>query len=400
MEEQLKSQIRNSFTKLRNAIDLREKLLLRQIDVLKQRPDSTKINFSDISFLTSTEEDTLNILRNYGSFQNLDSILPFLENENEEEENVNLYDKKIKADLDCLDNKILSESIINLTVKESQELISKSNDLKLMSVDLVDAVNQKLKNILPSSTKSTIDKTKSNISTKEESKSSIKQATAEKEVKGKESETEAAPGVEKSGKFLKRNNGTTSSKKKVLKNISNLTLNNCGTGSIILKNISNLTINTCKQSQKSQVNEQVNPRACKDSKNCEVFTPTCEFYEKLISENEALKRTIVHQSVKCTTFPDPITAVCMSPTNAKDEKNDETYSITNESITSISDELEDGLGLSAINKIESPIEEISTRTMHLADSFLDQPPIIKCWLSNLDTELENNIEILEFSKIA
>jgi hypothetical protein len=372
---------------LRNAIDLREKLLLRQIDVLKQRPDSTKINFADISFLTSDEDETLNVLRNYGAFQNLDSILPFLENENEEEENVNLYDKKIKVDFDYMDNKILSESIINLTVRESQDLITKSNDLKLMSVDLVDAVNQKLKNILPLSTKPSIDKTKP-VAVKEEA--SIKQQQQqqpEKEVKGKE-----ADAGEKNSKFLKRNNGTTtSSKKKVLKNISNLTLNNCGTGSIILKNISNLTINTCK---KQPVSEETAARACTTSKSCEVFTPTCDFYEKLISENEALKRSIVHQSVKCTTFTDPISAACMSPTSPKDEKNDETYSITNESISSIADELEDGL------KIDSPIEEISTRNMHLAESFLDQPPIIKCWLNNLDTELENNIEILEFSKIA
>lgn len=391
---------------------MREKLLLRQIDVLKQRPDSRLVNsFADITFITSKEEEVLSILRNYGLYQNLDSLLPFLENE--EEENLN-YSKCITNMENCLDNKILSESIINLTVKESSDLISKSNDLKLKSADLVDAVNLKLKNISPSSSITlnknqninVMDKTKQAVTSNNPStnnKDKIKVETKSIKQTEKEAKVEKNEEVANGSKFLKRNNGTTSSKKKVLKNISNLTLNNCGTGNIILKNISNLTINTCKQVQKSPttVDDEIETMVCKESKTCmEVITPRCEFYEKLISENEALKRTIVSQSVKCTTFPDPISAVCMSPTNIKDDKqNDETYSITNESVSSsIADELEDGF---AVRKpLDSPIEEITTRNMHLAESFLSQPPIIQCWLSNLETELENNIEILEFSKIA
>ncbi|CAG9800591.1 unnamed protein product [Chironomus riparius] len=390
MEDQIKSQVRNSFTKLKNAIDLREKLLLRQLDAFMKF--SQKTDLSEVNFMTANEEDILDVLRQYGSYQNIESFLPFLENDDEDDENCK--DVKCLTTCNFLDNKLLSESIINLTVKESHDLISKSSDLKMKTDDLVSQVQQKLKIILPTTKQSDIDKTNNHKEVKDIK--SIKQ----KDVKVKESEPK-----------LKRNSGASSSKKKVLKNISNLTLNSCGSGNIIIKNISNLTINTCKTESENEA------RICKDTKNCEIFYPQCDFYEKLISENEALKKTIVQQSVNCTTYPDPITAVCMSP-KIEDIKNDGTYSInsvSNEtSASSLIDEAEDGYP--AITKVEktrkseigyvegeSPIEEVSTRTMHLAENFIGTTtsPIIQCWLNKmcLETELENNIEILEFSNI-
>lgn len=364
---------------------------------------SQKSELSEINFITPNEEDLLAELRSYGSYQNIESFLPFLENENEDEEHC--INKCISSDLTTLDNK-LSESIVNMAVKESKNLISKSSDLKHKTDDLVSQVQQKLKIILPSPSsnkqplQSDIDKTSDRSHHQKESKDvkSIKQTVStqkdqQKDVKVKESETK-----------LKRNNGTTSSKKKVLKNISNLTLNSCGTGNIILKNISNLTINTCK---KAAENEE---RICKDSKNCEIFYPQCDFYEKLISENEALKKTIVQQSVNCTTYlEDPITAVCMSPKNI-DIKNDGTFSINSASndtsASSLIDEAEDGFPANV--KIEkSRKSEIGfvggdSPTMHLTENFIGtHSPIIQCWLNKmcLETELENNIEILEFSNI-
>lgn len=298
----------------------------------------------------------LDLLRTYGNFQNIESFLSYLESF-EEEENAKdqLYEKTIDS-IESLDNKKLSESIINLTVKESQDLVTKSESL-------VSAVQDKLKIFLPIS--SDIDKTSSDI------KSSTKQQSAQ-DVKVKENEK------------LKRNSGTTSSKKKTLKNISNLTLNNyCG--SIILKNISNLTINTCKQ-------KPADVPVCNEPKNCEpVFYPQCDFYEKLISENEVLKRSIVNQSVKCTTYPDMITQVCMSPTKTS-EKDDATYSITS---------------ASSIDGDEQKLDTVKGRSSieaHMGEAFTSHPPMIQCWLSKMYTETEiepqNNTEILEFSKIA
>jgi hypothetical protein len=348
---------------LRNALELREKLLLRQLEVLNHRPDKNQIDISEISFQTQNENEILEMLRTYGNFQNIESFLSYLESF-EEEENAKdqLYEKKIDS-IESLDNKKLSESIINLTVKESHDLVTKSESL-------VSAVQDKLKIFLPTS--SDIDKTSIDV------KTSIKQPAQTQEVKVKENEKEK----------LKRNSGTTSSKKKTLKNISNMTLNNyCG--SIILKNISNLTINTCKQ-------KPADVPVCSEPKTCEpVFYPQCDFYEKLISENEVLKRSIVNQSVKCTTYPDMISQVCMSPTKSN-EKDDATYSITSASSIDCDDK-----------KLELNLDAVKGRSSieaHMGEAFTNHPPMIQCWLSKMYTETEtepqNNIEILEFSKIA
>lgn len=325
------------------------------MEVLENRPDKTQIDFSEISFHTSNEQEILEKLKIYGNYANMDSIPPYLESF-EEEENAKdqLYEKKINS-IEFLDNKKLSESIINLTVKESQDLLTKSESL-------VSAVQDKLKSFLPPPT---IDKT---------SKDEVQSIKQDK---------------------IKRNSMTTSSKKKTMKNISNLTLNNyCG--SIILKNISNLTINTCKSSKPVEV------PSCKEPKPCEnVFYPQCDFYEKLISENEALKRSIVTHSVTYPDMPfDMISQVCISPTKSIDVKDDATYSITSENssieVKKVDEEIRKIEEISLVRSGRSSIEQ------QMGEAFLNHPPMIQCWLNKMctETEVENNLEILEFSKIA
>lgn len=369
--------MRNCFTKLRHALDLREKLLLRQLDVLNRAPDN-KIDFSEIQFQTEQEETVLEMLRNYGVYQNIDSFLPYLENENED--NNFLFEKSF----DPVDNKKLSESIINLTLRESQNLISRSSEL-------VTSVSDKLK--IDQLLDAGIDKTQnphgSEVSIKPKSDAKVKEAPD-------------------NDSKLKRNDTTTSSKKKTLKNISNLTLNNCG-GSIVLKNISNLTINTCKPQPKA--NDLPPPaKPCKTSKSCDGTFYQCDFYERLISENEVLKRSIVNQSL-CTTYPDPIAQLCKSPppsvaaTNKDNE--DGTYSIHSNSentttASSVSEEEEDGLPAKKPTSLDPTIEEITTRTM-LADNLMNHPPMIQCWLNKMlletETEAQNLTEFLEISNI-
>jgi hypothetical protein len=364
--------VRNSFTKLRHALDLREKLLLRQLDVLQSAPDKNQVDFCEITFQTDTETQVLEFLRNYGAYQNIDCYLPYLENENENEGM--LYEKSF--DPNSIDNKKLSESIINLTLKESQNLITKSTDL-------VTSVGEALK--LESMGKA--------LPSVESDSASIKQKSGAK-VKQQQSED---------GK-LKRNEATTSSKKKTLKNISNLTLNNCG-GSIILKNISNLTINTCKQSPKAKDSPAPPIKPCTTSKSCDGTFYQCDFYERLISENEVLKRSIVNQSLCTTTFPDPIARTCMSPPASKD-RDDGTYSINSAhgdttTNSSIMEEVEDGLP-SKHEQLDEKIEEITTRTM-MADGLMNHPPMIQCWLNKMlletETEAQNVTEFLEISNI-
>lgn len=383
--------MKNSFTKLRHALDLREKLLLRQIDVLNRAPDNNKIDFCEITFQTEAEEQVLELLRNYGCFQNIDCYLPYLENENENEGLP--FEKSFLCDAKSLDNKKLSESIINLTLKESQNLIYHCSDLVTSVCDKLKVESTKGRH-----QEQSIDKTldyhgnKSLLSIKPKNDVKVKQPDEGK---------------------LKRNDTTTSSKKKTLKNISNLTLNNCN-GSIVLKNISNLTINTCKQPEMFSKADETPPKSCKTSKSCDGSFYQCDFYERLISENEVLKRSIVKQSL-CTTYPtDPIATTCMSPTTSTgarkkvDDPEDGTYSINSSpddtTTSSIMEEAEDGLPA----KPERPtgfdpsIEEITTKTM-LSDNFMNHPPMIQCWLNKMlletETESQNITEFLEISNI-
>jgi hypothetical protein len=375
----LKSQVRNSFQKCKNALELREKLLLRQIDVLNRAPDNNKIDFSEITFQTNDELTLLESLRNFGSYQNIDCYLPYLENENEGE---GVLFEKSFYDPSSIENKKLSESIINLTLKESQKLITKSSDL-------VTSVSDKLKleQSQGQQDSTRIDKAKDCHGN--EGVKSIKQV--KNDVK-----------VEDSFK-LKRNEATTSSKKKTLKNISNLTLN-C-TGSIVLKNISNLTINTCKQPQTAPKPDEPSAKSkpCPTSKSCDGSFYQCDFYERLISENEVLKRSIVNQSMCSPPYPDPIATACMSPTGKKlDETQDDgTFSINSTAddtaTSSVMDEAEDGLA-----SPRSKVEEITTRTM-MADNLMNHPPMIQCWLNKMlletETEAQNMTEFLEISHI-
>lgn len=350
--------------------------MLRQIEVLNRAPDNNKIDFAEISFQTQDEEKMLELSRNYGKLQNIDCYLPYLENENEADNDAMFFEKSF-YDPHSIENKKLSESIINLTLKESQKLITKSSDL-------VTSVSDKLKLDLPK--REAIDK------------AAALDCCAGNEVKSIKPKNDVKVDESK----LKRTE-TSSSKKKTLKNISNLTLNNCG-GSIVLKNISNLTINTCKQPQiKAKTDEAAPSKPCKTSKSCDSFYQ-CDFYERLISENEVLKRSIVKQSF--TTYPDPIAAACMSPTASvvqrKEDRDDGTYSINSSpddtATSSIAEDAEDGLPAAKSDKSDVPVEEITTRTM-----MTDHPPMIQCWLNKMlletETESQNMTDFLEISSI-
>lgn len=350
---------------------------------MNRAPDNNKIDFGEISFQTEQEEKVLELLRAYGCYQNIENYLPYLENENEDNDMGLLFEKSFHD----VNSMKLSESIINLTLRESQNLITKSSDL-------VTSVSDKLK-VDPPKAQKPIEKS---LDIHDNETKSIKLNNGAK--------------VTDESK-LRRNDTTTSSKKKTLKNISNLTLNNCN-GSIVLKNISNLTINTCKQpdvkSTKGETHAPIKP--CSSSKSCDGSFYQCDFYERLISENEVLKRSIVNQSL-CTTYPDPIATACMSPpastaAGKKDEREDEcgTYSIVStagDSTVSSLDEAEDGLAESKIEKInDTAIEEITTKTM-LPDNLMSHPPMIQCWLSKMlletETEAQNFSEFLEISNI-
>lgn len=380
-------------------MELREKLLLRQLEVLTLHgSNSNKVDFSSISFLTDDEEKLLTMLRNYGSYQNIDCYLPYLENENEAEDPDNMLFEK-SFDTQLMDN-MLSSSIINMTLNESKELISKSNDLVAIVGDKLSAYPKPLKGI---------DKQSSDQGNNTKDIVSIKHSAAK-----------VGDGTDHSK--LKRNDTTTSSKKKTLKNVKNLTINSCN-GILNLRHIGNLTINTCKQQLASTAQKKVDePPRCKTSKSCDgnFINPECDFYKRLITENEVLKNHIVKQSVtqSCSMYPDPIATACMSPSPSTIAAPDDgTYSINStvesSSTSSMIEEEEDGfpamkksertekIGCSTIG-YDASIEEISTRNAMLSPTSVHHPPIIQCWLNKMFLEAESepqNLEFLEISNI-
>lgn len=297
----MKTNVKNHFHRLRQALDLREKLLLRQIDVLlsqyKNRQLNQKIEIDSVDFLPIKEDELLNLIRSYGKFnvenfkisdlyENEDYIAPNNDHELfyksfQSEEELNMQDNK-NATHSLKDKcNILNESIINMTLNESKELIEKS-------ADLVSTVSDKLKKDMkiaenPSKKK----KLAIDIASRQGNKEIAEKS--EKAVKSNENKqvAKAASKDEKGKSKLKRNEPTTSSTKKTLKNISNLTLNNCCNGIIHLKNISHLTINTCKA---GKTPPKLPPKPEKEE---EIVSPECGFYQRLITENKILKSHII-----------------------------------------------------------------------------------------------------------
>lgn len=121
-------------------------LLLRQIDVLLSQYTnhklSQKIQIDEVNFYSKNETEILNLLRLYGKF-NIQSlnISDICEEEYEDDQMNIMHSKPFQKDetirCNVLDNKkiikdkcnLLNESIINMTLNESKELIQKSTGL-------------------------------------------------------------------------------------------------------------------------------------------------------------------------------------------------------------------------------------------------------------------------------
>lgn len=383
-----KTLIKNHFSKIRQALDLREKLLLRQIEVLtsqyKNRQLNQKIQIDQVDFVATNEDDLLDLIRTYGKFnienfkisdlyESQDYISPEKDHElmYKSFHNNPVCEEEITFDSQQLDNKkiikdkcnLLNESIINMTLSESKELIEKS-------MEMVSTVSDKLKKDMKmpenqaknKQNNENIDNTVGRPGNQESNEKSEKsnKSNEHKQLMKSKSDEKTKPSK------LKRNEPTTSSTKKTLKNISNLTLNNCCNGIINLRNISNLTINNCKSTLSSKSSKSVEAIANNNSSNCDSSAKPklknddveCGFYQRLINENKLLKNHIIQQSLgknfqvlpgtTCVGAPIPIS----SPKKEKEEDIDEgTYSINTaseelSSHNSLTD-IEDGFPLKA-----------------------------------------------------
>lgn len=273
-QEKVKIHLSESFNHLRKALDIREKLLLRQYELLLN--SKNKVWLDDVKFLRENENDVLNTIRSFGRFnftqqqsinkseyhnddyicpQNDHEIMDKFINENQQE-NKSKCDNDIVIDFSSNTKNhknflkenadFINESIINITLNESKKLIDKFDygDRELLVKHTTSS---------SSSSASSSTTTLNNCDDKQPNATQHNSLTA----------------------------SPTSTLNKSLKNISNLTINNC-TGNINLKNISNLTINTCKNDLHSAGVD--NKAAQHISEDIE-----CNFYNRLLTETKLLK---------------------------------------------------------------------------------------------------------------
>ncbi|ETN67385.1 hypothetical protein AND_000806 [Anopheles darlingi] len=161
--EKLKLNVTDSFDRLRKAVDMREKLLLRQLTVLVQQAQHITHEFDSIRFSGDGEEDLIGRIRAYGRYntENLNIMLQKEPYENEDyilpSNDHDIMHKSCRQGADderdpeseeivveFFNNRsliregaeMLCESIINLTLNESRELIDRTIGVK-PTTDLV-----------------------------------------------------------------------------------------------------------------------------------------------------------------------------------------------------------------------------------------------------------------------
>ncbi|XP_058063500.1 uncharacterized protein LOC131213472 [Anopheles bellator] len=151
--DKLKQNVTESFERVRKAVDMREKLLLRQLTVVVQQAQHITYDFDSIRFLGDGEDDLVDRIRAYGRY-NIDNFNIMLQKEPYENEDYilpsNDHDLMHKSCRQGADDErdpeseeivveffnnrsliregaeMVRESIINLTLSESRELIDRT----------------------------------------------------------------------------------------------------------------------------------------------------------------------------------------------------------------------------------------------------------------------------------
>lgn len=474
--EKLKEQVNASFERIRKALDLREKLLLRQLSVVVQQSHHVTFQFDNIKFVDSGEEDLIGRIRTYGKY-NIDNFNIILKDPYENEDYIQPVDDHDLMHKSCrrgasdeeqdnpeseeivvefFSNKslikegaeMIRESIINLALNESKELIDKSfcgtnveleldEELERMKIDLTNFRNRERTvtdslSLQGEGRSPTVDISNNNITisnqdgdlgiditkvarqqqhmiTKASQTELDKVGRHNNSISGSSSETDRSLVVKSSNKDAEKN----------LKNISALTMNNCG-GTINLKNVTNLTINTCAEITSSKSADN-NPPA----QHCpsEEGSPECGFYKRLITENKILRQHILKTSLANVSAPAMNSQSSIS--SSSDSPKSEPSATVNSTSSSASDCKSQRLPLTAaeLRAVLNLPQRDDTLTQVLGDLFAMASPTtataaaigsaepasqehtmqIQQWLKQIISETETeplqNAEMMEFSHI-
>ncbi|GAB0096209.1 hypothetical protein DMENIID0001_116900 [Sergentomyia squamirostris] len=248
--EKLKCHVRESFEHIRKALAIREKLLLRQVDVL-QNQTQQKLTIDEVKFIPENEDAVISNIREFGKFnlENYNFVNDLLTNEDyicpvNDHETLHKYmkDEKPSRDIDFSNNRtiitenanFLNDSIINIILSESKELIEGT-----------------------------------------ESGGGDKDVTV---------------AVKETSQSMKSKQQDMDSPRKSIKCcISNMTINRCS-GTLNLKNISHLTINTmCKVTpgdSSSLLEDTPNAHTCSMEMSIEPPGQIQQWLKQIISETE------------------------------------------------------------------------------------------------------------------
>lgn len=424
--------VRDTFEDIRKALDIRENLLLRQIDVLasqQHHPYQIRNHYQpiieQINFSTNNKDDILSSIRAFGKF-NLDECTVLSESITEQS-----FNEKIGSNSPeenevpfsnlpeniCMDFtadevlirenvNLLNDSIVNITLNESKELIE---NVKLGYCN-----------------ESYIDQIKATLSMEPEVIEIIERDVSET----KENEEDIDDVRNNNNNNVDEcviSNLTTNINEKTASKKEEKTNNHFCTGVINLKNISNLTINTnCFETHGCACSEHSDDTA-KPSvtlhKECERNAEKqersrkyqCEFYNKLINN---IRNSFAQISDK------KLTSAKVTTSNTKS-------SLSNTSFTESTSHLNSNTSTkekhsSEVNgcnkilfknirnlKINIPINSHATKTKEKNSSNLkanmknvddyERPIQIEDWLRQIisETEIEpiQNLEILEHSQI-
>ncbi|XP_050074381.1 uncharacterized protein LOC126562014 [Anopheles maculipalpis] len=358
--EKLKENVTDSFDRLRKAVDMREKLLLRQLTVVVQQAQHITFEYDSIRFLGDGEDDLVGRIRTYGRY-NIDNFNVILQKEPYENEDYilpsndhDLMHKSCRQGADDERNpeseeivveffsnrslikdsaEMVRESIINLTLNESRELIDRTigggggvvagttNEEPLRACSKIDPTimhrsysrgRNSLSDIQLDSLsfqgdqqhqQQQDDGSNNNVANSNAKPARTVSREGEKLVSlslpppqrmiPKASQTDGlivASGTDSEGNVRESTTTTTckAAIDKRMKNVNHVTMNSCGS-TINLKNVTNLTINSC--SERAQLKERTTVTETKCPS--EEGSPECGFYKRLITENKILRNHIL-----------------------------------------------------------------------------------------------------------
>ncbi|XP_053665565.1 uncharacterized protein LOC128714712 [Anopheles marshallii] len=365
--EKLKENVTDTFDRLRKAIDMREKLLLRQLTVLVQQAQHITFEYDSIRFLGDGEDELVGRIRTYGRY-NIDNFNVILQKEPYENEDYilpsndhDLMHKSCRQGADDERNpeseeivveffnnrslikdsaEMVRESIINLTLNESRELIDRTIGGSRPYQGAVDVTNEEQPTVdgTESSLRACkIDPTTHRLNRGRNSLTDIPfdslsfQGDQQQEQDGSNNNVvSVANGNSKHIRTVSRDGETVISLSlppqrmipkasqtdglivasatdsegnirepttckaaidKRMKNVNHVTMNSCGS-TINLKNVTNLTINSCSERPQLKEKERTIPET--DPKcPSEEGSPECGFYKRLITENKILRNHIL-----------------------------------------------------------------------------------------------------------